>query len=296
MPSFELDERVAQLRAARTPFVFARVVMAQKPTSSKPGDQAVILADGSIEGFVGGDCAQATVRAQGLAALISGRSFVLRIAPEPEADQAGKTVVVNPCLSGGTLEIFMEPVLPPPLIRVAGVSPIASALVRIGASVGYDMAEWSEDNFASVDAVVIAAHGVDEHDALLAAVQSEIPYVGLIASPKRGKAVLEALDATPAQKARVKTPAGLNIGARTPEEVALSVFAQIIELRTSEVTVTDLIEENTPELTAIDPICNMTVAAVQTSIHADIDGTRWYFCCQGCKKRFVADPQKFVSL
>ncbi len=295
MPSFELDERVAQLRAARTPFVFARVVMAQKPTSSKPGDQAVILADGSIEGFVGGDCAQATVRAQGLAALISGRSFVLRIAPKPEPEQIGKTVVVNPCLSGGTLEIFMELVLPPPLIRVAGVSPIASALVRIGASMGYDMQQWSDDNFASVDAVVIAAHGIDEHDALLAAVQSDIPYVGLIASPKRGKAVLEALDATPAQKARVKTPAGLNIGARTPEEVALSVFAQIVELRTSEVMVTDLIVENTPELTAIDPICNMTVAAVQASIHADIDGTRWYFCCQGCKKKFVADPQKFVS-
>jgi len=296
MPSFELGERVAQLRAARTPFVLAQVVIAEKPTSSKPGDQAVILADGSIEGFVGGDCAQATVRAQGLAALSNGRSFVLRIAPEPEADQAGKTVVVNSCLSGGTLEIFMEPILPPPLIRVAGVSPIASALVRIGATMGYDMQQWSEDNFASVDAVVIAAHGVDEYDALLAAVQSNIPYVGLIASPKRGKAVLDALDATPAQKARVKTPAGLNIGAKTPEEVALSIFAQIVELRTSEVMVTDLIVENTPELTAIDPICNMSVAAVQASIHADIDGTRWYFCCQGCKKKFVADLKIIVSV
>jgi xanthine dehydrogenase accessory factor len=296
MTSRAVHERAEALRADGIPFVHARVVLAERPTSAKPGDEALVLADGTIEGFVGGQCAQATLRAQGLAALESGSTVLLRISPNPEPEQSGKTVVHNACLSGGTLEIFMEPVLPPPTVRVIGEAPIAQALATVGAALGYEVAPWSLEQMRTTDAVVVASHGFDEEKALVDALDAGIPYVGLVASPKRGRAVLESLDVAPELKARVHTPAGLDIGARTPEEVALSIFAQIIQERDAPHRFRSLpllVDAPSAGSTAIDPICHMTVAAVETSIHADVDGERYYFCCPGCKETFLADPSAY---
>lgn len=300
MTTRSVHERAERLRADGVPFVHARVVLAERPTSAKPGDEAIVLLDGTIEGFVGGQCAQATVRSQGLAALESGSSVLLRISPVPEPDQSGKTTVHNPCLSGGTLEIFMEPVLPAPRVAIVGDAPIARALTVVGAALGYDITEWSLGDMRTTDAVVVATHGFDEEQALVDAVKAGIPYVALVASPKRGTAVLESLDLTADERSRIKSPAGLDIGARTPEEVALSVFAEIIERRAQAAprpgmrTLT-MATDPQPSATALDPICQMTVAAVDSSIHAEVDGTTYYFCCPGCRTTFLADPAAYVG-
>jgi xanthine dehydrogenase accessory factor len=298
MTTRAVHERAEALRAEGIPFVHARVVLAERPTSAKPGDEALVLADGTIEGFVGGQCAQATVRSQGLAALESGATILLRISPDPEPEQSGKTVVHNPCLSGGTLEIFMEPVLPAPMVRVIGDSPIARALATVGAALGYQVEPWSLSEMRTTDAVVVASHGFDEEKALVDALDAGIPYVGLVASPKRGRAVLDSLDVSESLKERVHTPAGLNLGARTPEEVALSILAEIIQERDAPLRFRSLpllVDEPAAGTTAIDPICKMTVAAVESSIHADVDGERFYFCCPGCKDAFLADPAAHVG-
>ena len=307
MASRALRERSERLRADRIPFVHARVVLAERPTSAKPGDEALILADGTIVGFVGGQCSQATVRAQGLEILASGEAQLLRIAPTPEPDQKGKTVVHNPCLSGGTVEIFMEPVLPALLVRVLGDSPIAFAVSAIGAAVGYEMDTWSDATLDGVDVVVLASHGVasgdvDEQQALLAAVAAGVPYIGVIASPKRSAALLSSLDITPQELARIHAPAGLDIGAKTPEEVALSILAEVVAVHRlapkGEAIDTSPMTPMTPmtPLTAIDPICQMTVSAVEASTHADVDGERFYFCCPGCRTTFLTDPVKFARV
>ena len=298
MTTRALHERAERLRADRIPFVHARVVLAEKPTSAKPGDEALVLMDGTIEGFVGGQCAQATVRAQGLELMHRGETMLLRIAPNPEPDQSGKTVVHNACLSGGTLEIFMESVLPAPVVHIEGFSPIADAMAVVGSALGYDVRPYSGTDLNVVDAVLIASHGFGEEPALTTALTAGVPYVGMIASPKRAKAVLESLDIDPDLKARIHAPAGLDIGARTPEEVALSVFAQIIEERRAPSRIRELpLLTSAPAAagTAIDPICQMTVAAVPTSIHAEIDGTTWYFCCPGCRDSFVASHSTAVN-
>jgi len=298
-------ERADQLTASRIPFVHARVVFAEKPTSAKPGDEALILSDGTMVGFVGGQCAEATVRAQGLSALRTGECVLLRIAPIPEPDQHGKLVVHNPCLSGGTLEIFMEPVLPAPLVLVLGDSPIAQALNAIGSTLGYEVAPWVAGPLTSVDAVILASHGDEEEAAIIAALKANVPYVGLVASPKRASAVLDSLDVTPDMRARVHAPAGLNIGAQTPEEIALSIFAEIIEDRRAPKRIRELpllgagqgdVASVGDAALANDPICHMVVPAVDSSIHADHDGARWYFCCLGCKEKFQSDPAKFAGV
>ncbi|MDF2826203.1 MAG: hypothetical protein K0R68_3611, partial [Mycobacterium sp.] len=118
-----ISERAQQLRRSRIPFVHATVVRAAQPTSAHAGDQAIMLSDGSIEGFVGGQCAQTSVRRAALGALQAGESVLLRVLPDGDVhfpESPGACVVVNPCLSGGALEIFLVPELPAPLVRICG--------------------------------------------------------------------------------------------------------------------------------------------------------------------------------
>lgn len=291
----DVRERAESLRRARVPFVHARVVFAERPTSAKPGDEALVLADGTMAGFVGGTCAESTVRAQGLALLDSGESLLLRISPTEEEQQPGKLTVVNPCLSGGTLEIFLEPVMPAPLVAVHGDTPIARALAALAAPLGYAVVPWEGANVDDTAGVVIASHGRDEEAVLQAALQAGVPYVGLVASRKRGEAVVAGLAVDEASRARVRTPAGLDIGARTPEEIALSILAEIVAARprpSGRVPSADGAGD-AAEGSAVDPVCGMNVAMVDASLHLDHEGARWWFCGSGCLRAFAADPAAY---
>jgi len=222
--------RVDTLKTGRTPFVLATVVRAERPTSAKPGDRALVLPDGTMEGFVGGTCAESTVRSHGLRLLASGESTLLRITPtEPsETVTEGLVTVGNPCLSGGTLEIFLEAMVPPKLVHVHGDGPIATALVEVGRACGHDVQAATDIPPDDLAALVVASHGHGEEPLLERALRAGVPYVGLVASRKRGAAVVASLDVTDEQRARVHTPAGLDIGARTPAEIALSIYAQLV--------------------------------------------------------------------
>ncbi|MEV4316875.1 XdhC family protein [Actinocrispum sp. NPDC049592] len=226
-------DRAEGLREGRTPYVLATVVRAERPTSAKPGDRALVLSDGSMEGFVGGDCAESTVRAQGMRLLRTGESTLLRITPTATAETTteGLVTVGNPCLSGGSLDIFLEAVLPPLLIHIHGDAPIARALRTVGKALGHDVRPSGPLLPEDLAAVVVASHGKDEAPILLSAVRSGVPYIGLVASQKRGQAVLNSLDLSPTDRLRIHTPAGLNIGAHTPSEIALSIYAELLSLR-----------------------------------------------------------------
>ncbi|MFD2420020.1 XdhC family protein [Amycolatopsis pigmentata] len=241
MASTELLAHADSLRAGRRPFVLATVVRAQRPTSAKPGDCALVLPDGTIEGFVGGDCAEETVRSQGVRLLGSGHSAVpllLRITPDAtrERCEEGVLTVGNPCLSGGALEIFLEAQLPPAMVVVFGASPVARAITSVGRELGYDVRAGrvtgtDVDLPEDTEAVVVATHGRDEDTVLRAALSAGVRYIGLIASRRRGAAVLAALGVSEEDRSRLHTPAGLDIGARTPAEIAVSVFAELIGTR-----------------------------------------------------------------
>jgi len=195
-----------------------------------------VLGDGTIDGFVGGSCADATVRLQALRALETGESVLLRIIPGEEdgpSEEEGAVVVANPCLSGGALELFLEPHLPAPRVAVTGESPVARALAELAAPLGFRArtgAVAKQGDFAAV----AASLGHDEEDALRRALEAGCEYVGLVASRTRGAAVLEALRADGVSEeslARVHTPAGLDIAARTHAEIALSILAELVAAR-----------------------------------------------------------------
>jgi xanthine dehydrogenase accessory factor len=307
----DVAERAAALRTQRVPFVHATVVLADRPTSAKPGDEAIVFADGTIEGFVGGTCAESTVRAQGIALLDSGEPLLLRLTPTPEPASEGRTTVHNPCLSGGTLEIFLEPVLPSPLLVVHGDGPIATALAGLASELGYeastdvgtDLGTDVGTGVAGAAAVVVASHGRDEEQALTGALMAGVEYVGLVASRKRGESVAGALEVDEALRARVHTPAGLDIGARTPSEVALSILAEIVAERrrasgrpvTAEGAPEESAEVPSEPSTAVDPVCGMSVATVDASLHLDHEGVRYWFCGSGCLRAFAADPASYAA-
>ncbi len=290
------------LRAARTPFVSATVVRAERPTSAKAGDAAIVLADGSIEGFVGGDCAESSVRTHAIASLDTGEPLLLRILPEAAVDapeQPGALTVHNPCLSGGSLEVFLEPWIPPALLAVQGDAPVARALRELGAAAGFATTSTSGTVPSDATAVIAASHGRDDEAAvLLDAVRSGVPYVGLVASPRRAAGVLGALDLSDEERATIRSPAGLDIGARTPEEIALSILAEIVSIRPRVRRVPSEpadVPAGEATATALDPVCGMTVVAVASSLHLDLAGERTWFCGPGCRDAYAADPASYPS-
>jgi xanthine dehydrogenase accessory factor len=231
-----LARRVTALEEERVPFVQATVVRAGRPASVRAGATALVLGDGTIEGFVGGHCAEPSVRLHALRALETGEALLLRIEPgDGEAAAAdGAITVHNPCISGGALEIFLEPHLPAPRVHVIGDTPIAQALAELATAIGYDVAGHAHRDPEPADddaAVIVASHGRGEEDALAAALDAGVPYVALVASRRRGQAVLSELPVNDDDCARVHTPAGLDIGARTPHEIALSILAELVATR-----------------------------------------------------------------
>lgn len=231
-----LAERAQHLRETRTPFACATVVRVQRPSSVRPGDTAIVLADGTVEGFVGGVCAEGSVRLHGLRVMETGEPLLLKLLPNlvpAREEEDGAVVAHNPCLSGGSLEIFLEPCLPAPRLVVLGDAPVARALGRLAAEVGFAVAAGTSAGSLPADgeALVVASHGRDEEAALTAALRDGVPYVGLVASRTRGEHVRASLELPDALRARLHTPAGLDLGARTPQEIALSILAEIVRDR-----------------------------------------------------------------
>jgi xanthine dehydrogenase accessory factor len=216
--------------------------------------------------------------------------------------------VANPCLSGGTLEIFLETMIPAPLVFVYGEAPVARALAAVARSVGYDgVLAPSADTPIPLDAgaVVVASHGRDEIEVLTAAVRAGIPYVALVASRKRAAAVLAELPVSDEEKARIHAPAGLDIGARTAPEIALSVLAELIAARprqtappsgappTADPPAVEPVQRNL--LVAVDPVCAMDVAVSPDALQYEHAGTKYYFCGSGCRRAFIDDPARYVA-
>jgi xanthine dehydrogenase accessory factor len=293
----ELAGRAATLAAAGTPFVWATVVRAQRPTSAKPGDSAIVLADGQVDGFVGGDCAESTVRAQALEVLATAEPRLVRITPSPDDVGVGDDVVTvyNPCLSGGSLEIFLEPAVPLPVVAVYGHAPIATALLRAHRLFGQQVLQLEKPDDPlppGVRALVVASHGNDEQSVLEAALRADVKYIGLVASRRRGPAVLDSLDVDEQMRSRVRTPAGIDIGARTAPEVALSILAEIVAVLREPPVARDDSPGPAHDASEMvrDPVCGMMVASVDATPHVETLTGVVYFCGTGCRTAYLDNP------
>src|SRR6476660_6642009 len=242
-------KETAELIAHGESFGTATVVRALPPTSGKPGDKAIIHADGRISGWIGGGCAQPVVIKEALKALVDGRPKLVRISPSASNPEEGTVDYTMTCHSGGALDIYLEPVLPKPKIVILGRSPVARILAQLGSTIGYAVALVSSDPAGEVVAgaeiirardfrlegvtiapqtfVVVATQGEGDEEALEQAIRTSAGYVAFVASKTKATKVFEYLQTRgvkPDKLSQVRAPAGLNIGASSPEEIAVSIL------------------------------------------------------------------------
>ena len=330
-------DEVHDLRKSGNPFVIATVVRAEKPTSAKAGAKALITEDGTLSGWIGGSCAEPTVKREAKKALQDGQPRLLRLCPPEKMGQAPQEGVVEialTCISGGTLEIYIEPQLAQPHLVVIGHLATAQALARLGKDLGWRVSvlglevtrqrfPQADDTFDHLDFsqvpitknsyIVVASHGNYDEDMLVAALQSDSAYVALIASKKRADVILQYLkeaNLTGEQISRLRYPAGLDLGAVTPEEIALSILAEIVQRRQSLISKSPIstspISVSSPSslplsmaessaLEALDPVCGMTVEIARAHFTSEHNGRTYYFCAAGCKRSFDKEPQRYIQ-
>jgi len=317
-------KKTAELVASGESFVTATVVRCAPPTSGKPGDKAIIHGEEIVWGWIGGGCAQPVVIKEAKKALAEGKPKLVRISPSPSNPEEGIVDYTMTCHSGGALDIYLEPVLPKPQILILGRSPVAQFLAQIGSAVGYAISIVTEDaaeGFADAEMiqspnfslehtrvtpetfVVVSTQGEGDEEALEQALKSGAGYIAFVASKTKAAKVLEYLQhkgITPEKARRLRAPAGLNIGAKSPEEIAVSVLAEIIQIRAGAAKAA-LQPQNEKAIAlpilntdAKDLVCGMAVDTTKAKYKTEHQGKMFYFCCAGCKKAFETSPQKYL--
>jgi xanthine dehydrogenase accessory factor len=324
-------ERIAALGREGHLFATATVVGRRAPVSAHLGDHAIVFADGRMEGFVGGACAREIVRAQAVEAIAKGAGRLVSI--RPDADPAGasspdRVAIRMTCASEGAVDVYIEPFVRARLLVVVGATPVAAALARVGRSLDYEVVRVVEEGerieiardashgvsvvpLTALDetlgkgrgatgdrAVVVASQGHYDEEAVASALRCGAPYVGLVASRARGAAVRALIEKSGVPGvAALHNPAGLDLGARTPAEVALSILAEIVQVHASHSLATGPAAGAAAPVSAValDPVCGMEVGTATARHKTDHDGVTYYFCCAGCRARFVQEPQAFLS-
>jgi xanthine dehydrogenase accessory factor len=228
------------------------------------------------------------------------------------------------CQSEGALEVFIEPVQPAPRLVIVGRSPMAQTLAALADALGWRTALLDGREFSAADAdgrsmVVVATQGHGDEEVMEQAVAARPAYLGLVASQRRGAAVLGYLKDRGMPKDqldRVKVPAGLNLGRTSHREIAVAILAELVQLRAAgeiggapggagagltgaqaghaERAAPGTAQPAAPA-EATDPVCGMTVVADDSSYPLVHDGVTYYFCRVGCRRAFEADPPAYVK-
>lgn len=333
-------DRIFQLRSEGKRFAIATVVSRKAPVSSHLGDKAIVLEDGSIEGFIGGACSRDIIKKQSLEVLNRERPRLVKISPDLSTLSSQVTgsqdeiCVPMTCVSEGAVDVYIEPQLEKKQLLIVGASPIAIALTKQGKMQSYDVTMVCEDaeratlafglegiqvNLIDVKELngwleslpstkkrlleaVVASMGHYDEETLMLLAKAKPRYLGLVASRKRGNTVMEFVKDSVSKEdlAKVRSPAGLDISAKTPNEVAVSILAEMIQLRRMSASKSVIEElESLPVMQkqeAIDPVCGMTVDVATAKHSYELDGTMYYFCCPHCRKKFVDNPQKYLAV
>jgi xanthine dehydrogenase accessory factor len=292
------------------PYALATVVRVDPPVSSRVGDKAVVSTDGVLEGWVGGACSEPIVIREALAALAERRPRLVRITPaemaaaEPSPSAAGVVSVTSTCPSGGGLDVFVEPVGTAPRMLLVGAGPVSATLARLAEALGHEVVTLGHADLDAVgagaagpdDAVVVASMGHYDEEALAAALRTRAGYVGMVGSRRRAAAVFGALrgqGVAAADLDRVHSPAGLDLGPSTQEEIALAILAEVVAERHARAAAPAAVAA--PVEQSQDPVCGMTVAVAGARLSAEHAGRVWYFCGEHCLHAFGRDPDRYAG-
>jgi len=300
----EVLDLLREYAASGTPCALATVVRTEPPTSARPGDKAVITADGRLRGWIGGSCSEPVVRREALRALAYGTAQLIHIVGSDEVKQSrtqGELMIATTCPSGGSLEIFIEPQLPKPLLLVFGDSPAAGTIVRLAELTGFRTRTVGQAVLGSLEIppgegfAVVATMGHFDEEALEAALSHPDLDVSLVASTRRASAVREALfrrGLDEATVARIHTPG--KVRGTTQEEIALLMLADIVAARHKR-GVKPVAVDPSPVTFVTDAVCGMTVDPLTSSRKISRDGRTFWFCSAGCIAEFEREPARYLQ-
>ncbi|MGN6168153.1 MAG: XdhC family protein [Solirubrobacteraceae bacterium] len=281
------------------PYALATVVDVRRPASTRRGDRALVTVEGSLVGWVGGACSEPIVLRESLRALADGRPRLVRIGPRAELahEEPVNDVVFaeSHCASEGIVDVLAEPHLPGPLLAVVGDGPAARTLSELAAAIHWRV---SGQLTPDPDAAVVATMGRMDEDMLAAALATGAGYVGLVASSRRAGVVLGALRSRgldEEQLARVRSPAGLDLGPGSQEDIAVAILAELVAWSHTPGAARSTIKASLIA-EAVDPVCGMTVSVPGAGIAAEHGGATYWFCSPGCRSRFVAHPDRYPTM
>lgn len=308
------------------PFAMATIVWREAPSSGKTGDKAIINKYGDISGWAGGGCVKAIMIKESEDAMRTGKARLVRIGQSATTiKQPGVMEYKMTCQSEGAVEIFIEPVMPPPHLIVMGQSAIARALTKLGKFAGYKVTAVAPDakptTFEGIDElitqmnlervklnpvsfIVVATQGEQDEEALMQALQENAGYVGFVASKKKRDTVLEYLHQSGIEAGKtsiIHSPAGIDINAKKPEEVAISIFAEIVQVLNNAAAPLGFAqfdtkgEETPPTKYYINPVCGVPIDINNPKHIIEYEGEKIYFCCDGCKIKFEAEPDRYMK-
>lgn len=320
--------KIEELKKKHEPFAMVTVVRRVAPSSGKPGDKAVINRFGVMFGWVGGGCVKGILLKESEEAMRSGKPRLVRIGKELENQFLGEVKEYKmTCQSEGMVEVFVEPVVPQPHLVVLGSSMIAKSLVKLAKTAGFRVTGVAQDanlqTFEKVDelitqlnlenvkttpasCIVVATQGEQDEKALMEALRKDAGYIGFVASRKKVQSLISYLtDAgIDGEKiAKLHSPAGLDISAKLPEEVAISILAEIIQLRNTAAlpqafegyTEQQDVPKDAPKW-YINPVCGVPVDMNHPKHIVEYNNEKVYFCCDGCKVKFDKDPAKYIKM
>jgi xanthine dehydrogenase accessory factor len=303
-------ERASELSRNGEAFALATVVWRQGPSSSKQGSRAIITAAGELDGWIGGACAEPVVIREAKQVIADGNARLILLGTPDQFGAAvpeGMTVVPISCQSEGALEVYIEPVFPVPHLVIVGTSPMARTLSDLSRALGWRTDLVSPAAFTAAEGnersmVVVATQGHGDEDMIERAARMRPAYLGLVASRKRGEAVLGYLAerGVPREELdRVHAPAGLDLGRTAHEEMAVAILAELVQLRASGALAdgppAPPAGRLLPLAEATDPVCGMTVMVDGAALTAEHDGLTYYFCCAGCRRSFADDPHAYLK-
>ena len=313
--------RASELARGGETFALATVVWRQGPSSSKQGSRAIITADGEIDGWIGGACAEPVVIREARQVMADGIPRLLLLGSPDQFGTAvpdGMTVAPISCQSEGALEVYIEPVFPVPHLVIVGNSPMTRTLAELARALDWRTDLVSTAEFSAGDhgadhhsMVVVATQGHGDEEMIERAAALRPAYLGLVASRKRGEAVVGYLaerGVPQDQLDRVHSPAGLDLGKTSHEEMAVAILAELVQLRASgalpSVPAPRPEPAHQPEgrpmrqlklAEAVDPVCGMTVTPNASTLHVEHDGVTYHFCCSGCHRAFSDNPHGYVK-
>ena len=304
----DIMERAASLARSGESFVLATVVWRQAPSSGQHGSRAIVTAEGELIGWIGGACAQPVLIREAKRVLAEGTPSLVWLGQE--ADFSGMHVpegvltIPISCQSDGALQIYIEPVMAAPHVLVVGNSTMAATLLDLVRDIGWrgelvDGSAFASAMVTPTSVVVVATQGHGDEEALESALAASPAFVGLVASRKRGDVVrgyLADRGASQLDLARVQVPIGLDLGHTTHREIAVSILAELVQLRAAgqlkprQSTMLPILEPQE----VIDLVCGMTVQAVPANRPFVHEGTTYYFCAMGCRVAFEKNPGSFI--